>query len=193
MGDNGRYVGIDQVGIVELGDDVDVGANTTIDRARFGRTVIGEGTKIDNLVQIGHNVVVGKHCIIVALSGIAGSTHVGDYVTIAAQVGIAGHLKIGSKSTLAAPNGRYRGHSGKRSLLGHSRLTLQGCLPPICGPQETSGPHQGSPFLQKEAGFIRKLGRNKAAGDGAAQAPSLCKHCSGLPRSPAAVKEPFQR
>ena len=105
MGDNGRYVGIDQVGIVELGDDVDVGANTTIDRARFGRTVIGEGTKIDNLVQIGHNVVVGKHCIIVALSGIAGSTHVGDYVTIAAQVGIAGHLKIGSKSTLAAQTG----------------------------------------------------------------------------------------
>lgn len=105
MGDNGRYVGIDQVGIVELGDDVDVGANTTIDRARFGRTIIGEGTKIDNLVQIGHNVVIGKHCIIVAQSGIAGSTKVEDYVTIAAQVGIAGHLKIGTKATLAAKTG----------------------------------------------------------------------------------------
>ena len=87
MGDNGRYVGIDQVGIVELGDDVDVGANTTIDRARFGRTIVGEGTKIDNLIQLGHNVVVGRHCIIVAQSGIAGSTKVGDYATIAAQVG----------------------------------------------------------------------------------------------------------
>ncbi len=105
MGDNGRYVGIDQVGIVELGDDVDVGANTTIDRARFGRTIVGEGTKIDNLIQLGHNVVVGKHCIIVAQSGIAGSTKVGDYATIAAQVGISGHLKIGSKSTLGAKTG----------------------------------------------------------------------------------------
>lgn len=105
MGENGRYVGIDQVGIVELEDDVDIGANTTIDRARFGRTIIGEGTKIDNLVQIGHNVVIGKHCIIVAQSGIAGSTHLGDYVTVAAQVGISGHLKIGSKSTMAAKTG----------------------------------------------------------------------------------------
>ena len=105
MGDNGRYVGIDQVGIVELGDDVDVGANTTIDRARFGRTIVGEGTKIDNLLQLGHNVVVGKHCVIVAQSGIAGSTQVGDYATIAAQVGISGHLKIGSKSVLGAKTG----------------------------------------------------------------------------------------
>ena len=105
MGDNGRYVGIDQVGIVELGDDVDVGANTTIDRARFGRTIVGEGTKIDNLIQLGHNVVVGRHCIIVAQSGIAGSTKVGDYATIAAQVGISGHLNIGSKSTLGAKTG----------------------------------------------------------------------------------------
>lgn len=105
MGDNGRYVGIDQVGIVELGDDVDVGANTTIDRARFGRTIIGEGTKIDNMVQIAHNVVIGKHCIIVAMAGIAGSTHLGDYVTVAAQAGIAGHLHIASKVTLAAQTG----------------------------------------------------------------------------------------
>ncbi len=105
MGEDGRYVGIDQVGIVELGDDVDIGANTTIDRARFGRTVIGEGTKIDNLVQIGHNVKIGKHCVIVSQSGIAGSTVLGDYCTIAAQVGIAGHLKIGNKATLAARTG----------------------------------------------------------------------------------------
>jgi UDP-3-O-[3-hydroxymyristoyl] glucosamine N-acyltransferase len=105
MGEDGRYVGIDQVGIVELGDDVDVGANTTIDRARFGRTLIGEGTKIDNLVQIGHNVRIGKHCVIVSQSGIAGSTHIGDYCTVAAQVGVAGHLKLGDKVTLAARTG----------------------------------------------------------------------------------------
>ncbi len=105
MGADGCYEGIDQVGIVEIGDHVDIGANTTIDRARFGRTVIGEGTKIDNLVQIGHNVVIGRHCILVAQSGVAGSSCLGDYVTVAAQVGIAGHLKVGDKVTIAAQAG----------------------------------------------------------------------------------------
>jgi UDP-3-O-[3-hydroxymyristoyl] glucosamine N-acyltransferase len=101
----GRHVKIDQVGIVEIGDDVEIGANTTIDRARFGKTLVGEGTKIDNLVQIGHNVVIGKHCLIVSLCGISGSTRLGDYVTMAGQVGTVGHITIGDKSTLAARAG----------------------------------------------------------------------------------------
>lgn len=105
MGAKGYYEGIDQVGIVEIGDHVDIGANTTIDRARFGRTIIGEGTKIDNLVQIGHNVVIGKHCIIVAQTGIAGSTKLGNYVVLAAQVGIAGHLHVGDGVQVAAQAG----------------------------------------------------------------------------------------
>lgn len=100
--ETGRYETVDQVGIVVIEDHVDIGANTTIDRARFGRTVIGEGSKIDNLVQIGHNVTVGKHTIIVSQSGVAGSSHLGDYVTVAAQCGIAGHLHIGDKAILAA-------------------------------------------------------------------------------------------
>ncbi len=103
--ETGRYETVDQVGIVVIEDHVDIGANTTIDRARFGRTIIGEGTKIDNLVQIGHNVVVGKHTVIVSQSGIAGSTRVGDYVTVAAQCGIAGHLTIGDKAVMAARTG----------------------------------------------------------------------------------------
>lgn len=103
--ETGRYETVDQVGIVVVGDYVDVGANTTIDRARFGRTIIGEGTKIDNLVQIGHNVVVGKHTVIVSQTGIAGSSSIGDYCTVAAQCGIAGHLKVGDKATLAARTG----------------------------------------------------------------------------------------
>lgn len=103
--ETGRYDTVDQVGIVVIEDHVDIGANTTIDRARFGRTVIGEGSKIDNLVQIGHNVTVGKHTVIVSQSGIAGSTHIGDYVTIAAQCGIAGHLQVGDKAILAARTG----------------------------------------------------------------------------------------
>lgn len=102
---NEKHVKIDQVGIVQIGDDVEIGANTTIDRARFGKTIIGEGTKIDNLVQIGHNCVIGKHCLIVALTGISGSTKLGDYVTIAGQVGIAGHLTIGDKATFSARSG----------------------------------------------------------------------------------------
>ncbi len=102
---NGCHVKIDQVGIVELGDDVEIGANTTIDRARFGKTVIGEGSKIDNLVQIGHNCVIGKHCLIISLTGISGSTRLGDYVTVAGQVGIVGHVTIGSKAVLTARAG----------------------------------------------------------------------------------------
>lgn len=119
----GRHVKIEQVGIVEIHDDVEIGANTTIDRARFGKTIIGEGTKIDNLVQIGHNCVIGKHCLIVALCGISGSSRIGDYVTVAGQVGIGGHVTIGDKSTITAragvttnlPGGEvYGGHPATR-------------------------------------------------------------------------------
>lgn len=91
---DGKHLKIEQVGIVQLDDDVEIGAGSTIDRARFGRTVIGEGTKIDNQVQIAHNCAIGKHCVIVSQTGIAGSTVIGDHVTIAAKAGIAGHLRI---------------------------------------------------------------------------------------------------
>ena len=102
---NGQHAKIDQVGIVQIDNDVEVGANTTIDRARFGRTWIGEGTKIDNQVMIAHNCVIGRHCIIIAQAGIAGSTQVGDYAIIAAQAGVAGHLEIGSQVVVAAQAG----------------------------------------------------------------------------------------
>jgi len=98
---DGRHEKVPQVGIVEVEDDVEIGANTCIDRARFGRTLIGEGTKIDNLVQVAHNVKVGKHCLIVAQSGIAGSTRLGNYVTVAAQAGVVGHVEIGDQVVLA--------------------------------------------------------------------------------------------
>ncbi len=91
----GRHEKIPQIGQVVIGDDVEIGAGTTIDRARFGCTVVGEGTKIDNLVQVGHNVVIGRHCILCAQVGISGSTTLGDYVVLAGQAGLAGHLTIG--------------------------------------------------------------------------------------------------
>ena len=96
---------IPQVGIVQLDDDVEVGANSTIDRARFGRTWIQAGTKIDNLVQIGHNVEIGRACIVVAQVGIAGSTHLGNGVILAGQVGVNGHLRIGDGVIAMAQSG----------------------------------------------------------------------------------------
>lgn len=101
----GRHIKIPQTGIVEIENDVEIGAGTTIDRARFGRTLIGEGTKIDNLVQIAHNVQIGAHSIICAQVGIAGSTRIGSYVTLAGQVGLAGHIEIGDKAVLGAQSG----------------------------------------------------------------------------------------
>ena len=84
-----------RLGRTVIEDDVEIGAGTTIDRARFGRTVVGEGTKIDNLVQIGHNVIIGRHCILCAQVGISGSATIEDYVVLAGQVGVAGHITIG--------------------------------------------------------------------------------------------------
>jgi UDP-3-O-[3-hydroxymyristoyl] glucosamine N-acyltransferase len=100
-----RHEKIPQIGIVQIDDDVEIGANTTIDRARFGRTWIQAGVKIDNLVQIGHNVVIGKHSIIAAQTGIAGSSRVGDYVMIGGQVGVTGHVEIGDRNIIAAKTG----------------------------------------------------------------------------------------
>ncbi len=102
---DGAHKLIPQVGTVVVEDDVEIGANVTIDRARFDRTLIGRGTKIDNLVQIGHNVVIGENSIIVAQAGIGGSTHIGKDVTIAGQAGLVGHIEIGDGAICAAQAG----------------------------------------------------------------------------------------
>lgn len=96
---------IPQIGTVVIEDDVEIGANVTIDRARFGMTIIGKGTKIDNLVQIAHNVEIGENSIIVAQSGISGSTKVGNGVIMAGQSGVVGHITIGDNSIIAAKSG----------------------------------------------------------------------------------------
>ncbi len=102
------HLKVPQLGRVVIEDDVEIGANTTIDRGTAPDTIIGQGTKIDNLVQIGHNVRIGKGCILVSLVGISGSTEIGDFVMIGGQAGIAGHLKIGDGVQIAAQTGVTR-------------------------------------------------------------------------------------
>lgn len=116
--EQGHHTKLNQIGTVIIEDDVEIGANTTIDRSRFKSTEIRQGSKIDNLVQIAHGVIIGKHNIIVSQTGIAGSSETGNYVVIAAQAGVAGHLFITHKTMIAAKagvsksittSGNYRG------------------------------------------------------------------------------------
>jgi UDP-3-O-[3-hydroxymyristoyl] glucosamine N-acyltransferase len=100
MSNNGHSK-IPQIGRVIIGDNVEIGANSTVDRGALSDTIIGEGTKIDNLVQIAHNVVIGRHCIIVAQSGIAGSAELGDFVVMGGQSGVVGHVKVGNGAQIA--------------------------------------------------------------------------------------------
>lgn len=114
----GQHVKIPQKGIVQIDDDVEIGANATIDRATFGRTWIQRGTKIDNLVMIGHNVVVGEHSLIVAQAGVAGSTQLGRHVILAAQAGISGQLKIGDRVRIGAKSGVAQSVEAGRDMMG---------------------------------------------------------------------------
>ena len=111
-----------QVGHVIIQDDVEIGANTAIDRGALGATVIGQGTKIDNLVHIAHNVVIGRNCLVMGQSGFAGSTRLGDYCVIASQSGIAGHLKIGNQATVGAKSGVMRDIPDQGTVLGYPAM-----------------------------------------------------------------------
>ncbi len=136
----GAHQRVPQIGNVLTADDVDVGANSTIDRARFGSTQIGEGTKVDNQVQIAHNVRTGKHCLIVAQVGISGSTILGDGVVVGGQAGIAGHLKIGSGAMIAGgtavvsdieAQSKVRGYPAMPMMLFNRMAVLQRKLPDL--------------------------------------------------------------
>lgn len=109
---------IPQIGIVDIGDDVEIGANVTIDRARFEKTIIGKGTKVDNLVQIGHNVRVGENCFVIAQSGIAGSAKIGNNVILAGQSGVNGHIEIGDNVQVAGQSGVLRSVEPNARLAG---------------------------------------------------------------------------
>jgi UDP-3-O-[3-hydroxymyristoyl] glucosamine N-acyltransferase len=137
---NGIQQKIPQIGHVVIQNHVEIGANSTIDRGTIGPTVIGEGTKIDNLVQIGHNCVIGKHCIICAQVGMAGSSNLGDYVYLAGQVGLAGHLTIGDGAKVGAQSGvandlpsgkQYLGYPARDAMLMKKIMAALGSLPEI--------------------------------------------------------------
>ncbi len=116
--DQGAHRKVPQVGNVIIGDDVEIGANVTVDRGALGPTTIGKGTKIDNLVQIAHNVSIGDHSLLIAQVGIAGSTKMGKYVILGGQVGVAGHLTIGNQVTVAGKSGVMHNIPDGAKLLG---------------------------------------------------------------------------
>ncbi len=115
---------IPQIGTVVIEDDVEIGANVTIDRARFGKTVVGKGTKIDNLVQIAHNVETGENCILVAQSGISGSTTLGSNVVLAGQAGLVGHITIGENVMVGAQSGVTKSVPPNTSVWGYPAKPL---------------------------------------------------------------------
>jgi UDP-3-O-[3-hydroxymyristoyl] glucosamine N-acyltransferase len=121
MGSEG-HLNVPQLGRVIVGDDVEIGANATIDRGAGPDTVIGDGCKIDNLVQIGHNVVLGRHCVVVAQAGIAGSARLEDFVILAGQSGVAGHLRVGAGTRLAARSGIMRDTEPGARLAGNPAI-----------------------------------------------------------------------
>jgi len=121
----GGHRKVAQIGRVIIQDHVEIGANTTIDRGSNRDTVIGEGTKIDNLVQIGHNVVIGRHCIIVGLAGIAGSATLADYVVIAGQVGIGGHTSVGMGAQVGGGAGTHTDIEAGAKVIGYPAIPIK--------------------------------------------------------------------
>jgi UDP-3-O-[3-hydroxymyristoyl] glucosamine N-acyltransferase len=122
---DGRFETMPQLGRVLLGDFVEVGANACVDRGSQGDTILGPGTRLDNLVQIGHNVQTGRGCVIVGQAGIAGSTSLGDFVTIAAQAGIAGHLTIGSQARIGGQAGVMNDVPPKLDVIGSPSMPVR--------------------------------------------------------------------
>lgn len=122
---DGRFETMPQLGRVLLGDFVEVGANSCVDRGSQGDTVLGPGTRLDNLVQIGHNVQMGRGCVVVGQAGIAGSATLGDFVTIAAQAGVAGHITLGSQARVGAQAGVMNDVPPKVDVIGSPSMPVR--------------------------------------------------------------------
>ncbi len=147
--DGERYEKIPQVGIVVVGDDVEIGAGTCIDRAALGETRIGEGSKLDNLVQIGHNVQVGPHTVMAGQTGIAGSTVIGRHCTFGGQSGTAGHIRIGDNVTVAGKGGLASDTEGNQVLSGVPAMPHKEWL-------KASLAYRRLPEMHRELGRLKK-------------------------------------
>jgi UDP-3-O-[3-hydroxymyristoyl] glucosamine N-acyltransferase len=119
---DGSYSKIPQMGHVEIADDVEIGANTTIDRATMGATVIGHGTKLDNLIQVAHNVEVGANTVMAAQGGVAGSAKIGSRCMIGGQVGIAGHISVGDGVSIGAQSGIHASVPDGVTMMGYPAI-----------------------------------------------------------------------
>lgn len=124
LDEKGAHYKINQIGRVVIEDDVEIGANSCVDRAAMGTTLIKKGTKIDNLVQVAHNCTVGEHSILVAQVGLAGSCNLGHHVVLAGQVGVADHVTIGDQVTLTAQSGTFRNIESNKVFGGHPAIPL---------------------------------------------------------------------
>ena len=143
----GQHKKIPQLGSVHIEDDVEIGANVTIDRATFGMTIIKRGTKVDNQVQIAHNVHIGEHCIIVAQAGIAGSTTLNNHVMVGGQAGIVDHITVGERAKIAAGTGVTKNIEPEQAIGGHMGFEYRSWL-------KSEAIYQRLPELRKE---IQKL------------------------------------
>lgn len=147
----GRYTKIPQIGIVQIDDDVEIGANTTIDRARFGRTWIQQGVKIDNLVQIAHNVVIGEHTAIAAQAGMAGSVRIGKHVVIAGQAGLVGHVEVSDRAIIGA-------QTGVTKSIGSGPWLLSPAVPMDDAKQQIAWIHRLGKLFQRVKALEKKVG-----------------------------------
>ena len=169
---DGRHVKVPQLGWVEIEDDVEIGACSTIDRGTFGPTRIGAGTKIDNLVMIGHNCQIGRHNVLCSQVGIAGSTTTGDYVVMAGQVGVADHITIGDQVTIGAKSGVAADISSNSQVLGYPARPHKEQVRILLDAGEAARDSQGRPANQEAP---RAGGRLNAAAGPAARVRSTTR------------------
>ena len=152
---NGAWVKIPQIGTVEIEDDVEIGSNCSIDRATLGRTRIGRGTKMSNLIAIGHGTTIGEHCLFVAQVGLAGSVQVGNHVTLAGQCGIVGHIKIGDRATVGARAGVTASVPEGETVLGEPAIPIRDARRQVAHIMRLPELGETVKQLQKELGEAR--------------------------------------
>ncbi|MDE7152344.1 MAG: UDP-3-O-(3-hydroxymyristoyl)glucosamine N-acyltransferase [Candidatus Amulumruptor sp.] len=158
----GGYAKIPQIGVVEIGDDVEIGANTTIDRATMGSTRIHNGVKLDNLIQIGHNVEIGANTVMAAQGGVAGSTKIGEQCMVGGQAGIAGHLHVGDGSQLAAQTGVHSDVAPGQRLIGSPAEELRAYGRQVMSLKHLPGLLRAVSKLEKEIAALKVAGAQKS-------------------------------